>query len=207
MEWNNGGAVDPDPGWRKRRLRRRALLLGVPAAAALALVGLGVNDMMGPDYRNVNRDKASVAVALNEVRTGTCPAAPPEKTTSDVASHSQLLAALHPTRMLLCGYGTERRPMRVSAVVTDPATLSRLRDTIDRLPPAPGGRMVCPDSYGGFVLAVFTDGRHVMEVIDNLTGCSVVSDGARDRSPYPPDVESQFLRLLPPAFATSLRPG
>lgn len=59
---------------------------------------------------------------------------------------------------------------------------------------------------GNPVLEVFTDGRHVLELEEDLSGCANISDGVRSRFSEDSDLGELIYRLLPQSFAKAMQP-
>lgn len=182
---------------RSERPRRWPLALAA-AGCALAVAACAST---GYDADGVATQSAPVAAALAAVRSGRCPAEPPAKPASDLGSNGQLLASIVPTSMLLCGYVPVYAPVRGmrrgQAVVTDPALLRRLRTEIDQLKPPPSGPRSCPADLGRELLQIYTDGTHVVELVEHLGGCGGISDGVHDRDLGTSDFSSALTALLP----------
>ncbi|MDI5972847.1 hypothetical protein POF50_026475 [Streptomyces sp. SL13] len=152
-------------------------------------------------------DRAAVAAALKAVRTSRCPASLPTRQARDVGGDS--LEPLVADRLLLCGYadvGIDHRTehIRGRALVTDRGQLDRFRAALDKLGKPPGGAVSCSDDVGGFVLEIFTDGVHEVELTQSLTGCQEVSNGERDGRVGTSDVGTTVMALLPARFCQAL---
>jgi len=190
-----------DGASRRLRWRRRLAAAAIAGLCATAAVGCSST---GYDATGTTHGTAAVAAALDAVRSGHCPAEVPDKPASDVGGNGELLKPIVPDRMLLCGYVLEQTPIRTlvrgQAVVTDAALLRRLRSGIDQLKPFPSGPMSCPDDTGGNLLEIYTDGHHVLELTETLTGCTSVSDGAYLRFAGPSDIGQTLVALLPAQF-------
>lgn len=178
------------------------------ATAGLCATAVAACSSTGYDAAGTTHQTAAVAAALDAVRSGHCPAELPDKPASDVGTDSELLKPIVPDRMLLCGYVPEQTPIRTlvrgQAVVTDAALLRRLRSGIDQLKTFPSGPISCPDDTGGNLLEIYTDGHHVLELIETLTGCTSVSDGAHLRWAGPSDVGQTLVALLPAQFRRAI---
>ncbi|SEL21814.1 hypothetical protein [Streptacidiphilus jiangxiensis] len=188
------------------------------AALALALAA-GCSDATPhtePQRDGVTIDAAqAVAGLLRDVRTGNCPAQPPQLPASDAGGLLERTEPLVADRLLLCGYpplqDVERTPGVHSpdvAVVAGPANVEGMRNALNRLPgpQGAGGPSGCPADDGSAVLAVFSDGRQVVPVLIGLTGCRTVTNGIRDAGATQ-ELITRTLLLMPRAFCSSLSPA
>ncbi|MGW1864570.1 hypothetical protein ACWCPS_03290 [Streptomyces mauvecolor] len=145
-------------------------------------------------------DRAALHAALEAVRTAHCPAAPPDVMINGGGSLEPLVA----NRLLLCGYAHGPAATTGQALVTDKAVLDRLRTSLNKLGEAPIGPVNCPADTGAKVLEIFSDGRHVAELVEKLTGCQVVSDGNHDGRVGNSDVGTTVMGLLPTGFCRAV---
>lgn len=150
-------------------------------------------------------DHAAARAALQAVRSARCPAASPAHAAGDV-SGSGSLEPLVPKRLLLCGYSTVHlngrpRTATAHALVTDTATLTRIRTSLNKLGPPPGGTVNCPNDTGSHVLEIFTDGAHEVELVQTMSGCEEVSDGSRVGWVGTSDLRAAVMELLLPPSA------
>jgi hypothetical protein len=83
---------------------------------------------------------------------------------------------------------------------TDRRALSRFRTALDRLHNPPNGPVGCPADTGGEALEIFTDGAHVTELDESLTGCQSVTNGTRTGRIGTSNVGTTLMRRLPAGF-------
>ncbi|WP_037605799.1 hypothetical protein [Streptacidiphilus rugosus] len=186
----------------RRRAARRATATALAVAALLTGCGLG-----GPQSQTT--DRTAVAAALTAVRTGHCPAQPPDLQATDVTGTGDTLEPLVSDRLLLCGYGRppgapNGRVLLASAALTDRTTIEGFRVALDGLGKPPGGNWSCPGATGAGVLEIFTDGRREVELDQDLSGCQEVTNGVRDGWVGTSDLASRVLRLMPRSFCAAI---
>lgn len=90
----------------------------------------------------------------------------------------------------------------VRVLVTDRASIDRLRSALDRLAPAPSGALPCPMARGYAVLEVFADTarNQVVEVRQTLDGCRIADNGHRTGWVGSSDAGRVVLSLLPAGY-------
>ncbi|MBR7832941.1 hypothetical protein KDL01_06690 [Actinospica durhamensis] len=185
-------------------------------ACLLAVVALAEGGSRGGPTRMSSPTQTTravdVAAALKAVDTGTCPAKPPAREASDVTATADSLEPLAATRLLLCGYVETVKAGKAgknvvstsvwSSLVTDPATLANLRGELNGLGGWGSGTSSCPPQSLGGALGIFTDdGKDVVELWDNVTGCAGVDNGLLDARVGTSDVNNEIImKLLPAAF-------
>lgn len=191
---------------RAKRVRAWAGLLLVPV---LATVGCGGAHPPAPP----GRDTTAVAAAERAVHTGECPAELPPEGIRGVGGGGGSLVPFVPDHLMLCGYALADKPgptqplPPVRAVVTDPATLARLRASLNGLGAPPHGPVECPNDRGAAVLEFFTGGDRIVELEESMTGCQEVGDGKRERWVGTSDVGTTVMGLMPAGYCRTVQKG
>lgn len=183
----------------------------VNTAAAVAVVCLGLVTA-GCGSTGV-KPGAAVVIATPSpgptvVPTSTgCPTALPAELIATVPGLDKQLVPIAADQVRLCAYrpldlDPAAGPLAADVLVTDRATVDRLRSVLNGLPQRPKQKYNCPVQRGYSVLEIFTGAvkGQLVEVRQDLDGCRTVVNGHRVATVAGSDAGTLVLSLLPPAY-------